>query len=202
MNESIEQFKKRFIPSMLAVLVLAVLVFVFRCNNYVSSQIVLKVATHGKLAEQKVHQLPGQQQFTSGSEGELRLKPKTLTEAMLLSCIKKDGFDLFDIAGILIVAVAIYYMFMDSTNNALFTSKMSTGGTIFILALVWMGPIGNFCRDMLAQHYVPYITNGEFEANYNYKPDSWYMIMMSLLLILTRIPKTGLDLQKEQELTI
>ncbi|WP_146166439.1 hypothetical protein ABZR88_15890 [Mucilaginibacter yixingensis] len=188
---------------MVLALILSVAFFYWRSHVTLSSGITLKVTNVGPGIMDKHADLKERGSFVSGRDGNLYWKPKSLTEAMILNCIKPGyGLDMFDIVGVLITMLCVIYTFMDSRGDVVFTPKMATGFKLVIFVFVWEGMLSTVGRDILAENYLPYITNGQFRVNYDYKINSYYFMVLGLMLVLARIPKSGLDLQKEQDLTI
>gem|GEM_PF-6056600 len=202
MTESITQIKQRY-PTIMLVLLLSVVSFIWFSYDSLSSGITLKVVSTGQGVIERHTDLQVRGHFVSGREGELYWKPRSLTEAMILRCIVPGyGLDLFDIVALAITMLGIVYTFMDSKDGTVFSRKMATGFKSVILVLVCAGILSNVGRHILANHYLPIITNGQFRVNYDYHINFYYPIVLGLVMSLTNIPKSGLELQKEQELTI
>ena len=204
MIPSIAQRKKKFLRMTLAYFGVLLCLFLARAYQQYSSGMSLQVSARGgEMIDHTDYHLSGNDRFVYGMEGTLHWKPKSMFQAMVLTCINDKGVDLFDILGLLITAAIIFYMFKDSKDNTPFTKKMAAGFGKLLIALAVTGTACNLGRSMLALRYIPYITDSKFSMYIDYKVLSYHWLaVMFLIPFLSQIPYFGLDLQKEQELTI
>lgn len=204
MTPSIEQRRKKFLWMTAAFLGIFLCIFFITAYQRFSSVMTFEVTARARgIGDYKKYHLPGHDYFVYGTEGKLYWKPRTMLQAVVLSCINNKGVDLFDIAGLAITASIIYYMFMDSKDNAPFTKKMAVGFGKLLLVLVFTDGLCQLARSMLAINYITHITNGQFTMYMDYKVISYnYLALLLVIPFLSQIPYFGLDLQKEQELTI
>lgn len=141
--------------------------------------------------------------YFSGRDAELRIQPESLLQAILLEPVKNKNIDFFDLLDLLIMTGIMYYMFYDSTDGTVFTKKMSTGFISVIFAIGIIDLFTNIGRDMLARYYIAHITHGLFTSSIDFRSVSFnYLIYPVLVGLMRIIPTSGLELQKQAELTI
>jgi len=200
---SIERHRKTVIFTSVGLLIIFSLTMLILSYQAVSNGITLNVRTIDKtLGSDKELNLPDGNSFRSGAEGRLDWKPKNIAESMMLITVNNKNIDLLDILGLLVIVVIVNYTFKDSRNGAVFSKKMSRGFMMIIFAIGLTDIICNCIRMALAINYIPYLTHGQFKGIVDFKVLSFSYLIYGLLLLLARIPDSGLELQKETELTI
>jgi len=203
-TEICKNLKKRFIISAVPYLVIMSAVVVFEACNGLSEGLILKAAAIGKHLGNKytdVKTVNGGH-FISGMEGDLYWKPQTFGESLLLSTVNNEDIDFLDIIALILVGAMIFYMFNSSSDSALFTKKLTIRFGFFVMVIAVSGMIADVARVEIARHYIPYITQGQFTSFGTFKVFSFTYLIYPMLMFLTLIPKKGLELQQQQDLTI
>jgi hypothetical protein len=202
MNLSIKAHKRRFVITMVAYLLAMSALFMIRVYDGVNNGLTLKVRTHGNhLGSYKDQHLTGNNHFISGIQGDLYWRPRTLTESALLITADNKDIDFLDIR-LMIIAVIVIIMFKDSREGTVFTKNLSSGFMLLVFGMGIIGMLLDMAKAVLARTYIPYITNGQFTGNFDFKVITFYYMVYPILLFLLWLPKKGLELQKEAELTI
>ncbi|WP_448699973.1 hypothetical protein ACFGVR_22710 [Mucilaginibacter sp. AW1-3] len=199
-----KSLKKRFIISTVPYLIIMIGLVVFDAGYGLSNGLILKATAIGKhLGNQYTDvKTVNSGHFISGIEGELFWKPQTFGESLLLSTVNNKDIDFLDIIALILVAVMILYMFNSSSYSALFTKKLTKRFSFFVVTIAVLGMLADVARVEIARHYLPYITQGQFTGYDNFKVFSFTYLIYPLLMFLTLIPKKGLELQEQQDLTI
>ncbi|GAB3936324.1 hypothetical protein [Mucilaginibacter myungsuensis] len=143
----------------------------------------------------------GRGTYTTGTQGELYWRPRSLTEAAMLNVIGGHVADLVDVFTVLVLSGAILYTFKGSRDGAVFTKRMVTGFAIVISLVVLIEVVAELVRLKVGHNYIAYITHNRFSAIVGGKltPGG---ILLPLLGFLSIIPTKALEQQKEAELTI
>jgi hypothetical protein len=140
--------------------------------------------------------------FISGIEGDLYWKPQNFGQSLLLSTINNQDLDFLDIIALILVGAMMFYMFNSSSDSAIFTKKLIKGFSFFVVAIAMVAMLADVARVEIGRHYLSYITQGQFTSNVTFKVFSFTYLIYPLLMFLTLIPKKGLELQEQQDLTI
>jgi hypothetical protein len=195
--------KRHFaIVTVLYLIAMSVLV-ISDVNSGLNDGLFLNVAAAGKHSGTYIKKpLADGSYFVSGIEGTLYWKPRTFIESLLLSSVNNNTFDLLDVLTLTAIAGAILYMFRGSNNSVLFTKSLARGFSVLVLVIALSGMFADMARMEIARRYIPYITQGQFASHLTFKFPSFSYLIYPLLIFLIQIPKKGLELQQQQELTI
>jgi hypothetical protein len=198
----IETQRRRFVQMAAILLATYTGLFVYTVYDGLNGITLNVFMRDAKISTNNTRLLGNGNSITVGGLGVLEWKPRSVTESMLLTTINNKDADILDLAGFVLMAGMIYFMFKDSRDGAVFTKAMAKGFMMVIVAIGLTGMMADLVRMELARNYIPYITNGQFSGVYNVKILSYNYMIYGLLLFLMRIPRSGLQLQKEAELTI
>ncbi len=196
--------KKRFIISTVPYLIIMAAIVVFEACYGLNDGLILKSVAIGKhLGNQytDIKTVNGGH-FISGIEGQLFWQPRSFGESLLLSTVNNKDIDFLDIIALVLVAAMILYMFSSSSDTALFTKKLTKNFGFFVVAIAILGMLTDVARVEIARYYLPYVTQGQFTSHPTIKVFSFIYLIYPMLMFLTLIPKKGLELQEQQELTI
>ncbi|GAB3936332.1 hypothetical protein [Mucilaginibacter myungsuensis] len=190
-------------------IILAIFLFIACVTPIVSAAFIageqMAIPVHGinnNFIDRKEWAVPGGDQYFTGFDGELWHRPKNFGEVMLLQTYSNPGIDVLTSLQLIMVIGMTYWIFRKQTTGLVLNKSMLAGLFFLGTGLIFTNMIIDFSRSLIATHYVPYITNGHFKGIYKGSNVSTGMFMFIIMLLLLEIPKRGLELQKEADLTI
>lgn len=150
----------------------------------------------------KTFNLPNNNQFHFGTDGQLNWHPANFTEALLINTAKARGGVNISDALLLYVTIAIFYFMMAGSGKKNIFSANLTYGFMLVFFLIAMSGVVKDLEHFLVKEHIKSMTNGQFILQDVNNSGLLYTTWGSMLFFMLRFPKQVLDMQKEQELTI
>ncbi|MBC7617049.1 MAG: hypothetical protein H7202_13365 [Pedobacter sp.] len=144
----------------------------------------------------------GENEFTTGFDGELAWKVNSVKEAFLVSLVDRNNIiNFYDLFYFLLVDVALFVMVHSVNEDAVFSERLLKGVTV-LLYLTMLYPFFGMIADQINGEIIKTLTNSKFTNQYQSFAVVKFQMFIYLMVFMLPFVKKAINLQKEQDLTI
>lgn len=175
---------------------------IYRVIGYVGMSMGLDVTTYN-LSEKTFKTVAiGENEFTTGFDGELTWKVGNLKEAFLVSLAERNNIiSFYDLFYFLLIDLVLFVMLYGVNEDAVFSDQLFKGITI-LLYLIMLYPFVGMIANQINGEIIKTLTNNKFTSQYQRFAVVKFQIFIYLMVFMLPFVKKAINLQREQDLTI